>query len=131
MQQGQEAAGDSRMNGLAVWAMLKRVLMMISIAFMLSSCVTVYTSEPRQAGLIASSSPLHIVKKRMSSCVIEYAIETGKSENLNVSFNANNQQITYQSTDSTLADYMKTCAGTSYDGHDKDSGSITTSSIKE
>ncbi|POT59512.1 hypothetical protein C3432_01965 [Citrobacter amalonaticus] len=114
---------------------LGRALTVTSLAFLLSSCVTHYNTEPQTEGTLSSGTSselakpqLKALKKKMSACVTQYAIAVEKSDNLSVSFNADKQQVSYQSTDADLAAYMKICAGEFYAGKDRDTGSISVSS---
>lgn len=114
------------MTNLAL-AVFKRVLVLNLITVLLSSCTTHYIRVSQGTEPTADKSSLDVLKKKMKSCLVGYAVETDVKDKLQVYFIADKQHITYQSADTTLVDYMKICAGESYNSYDKDKGSISIS----
>lgn len=123
------------MNVVELAAMLMRLLLILTVPWLLSACVTHYSTEPQESEVLAADRlsdttkySLETLKKRMSACAIQYAIAAKKNDDLHVEFKADKQRVSYHSATPDLTDYMNICAGEFYIGNDRDKGIISISS---
>ena len=107
---------------------------MLMTLIMLNGCVTHYRTEPQNESELLSAvstqsdrPQLKVLQKRMSACIAQYVISSAVNDNLTVDYRAENQKVSYHSTNAELATYISVCAGSEYSGKDKDSGTITIS----